>query len=260
MPICRSMSLVKGDGDLGVISALKCKCWDCNHCVVERRAKLIAQACSGQPTMFVTLTSRPRADVSPEEQCTALARAWRLIVKRAKRKYGYEHLPYFAVVEATKTGQPHLHILVRCQWIDQRWLSDQMREITGDYIVDVRRIVRPKQVVHYVAKYIGKAPHRFGTSKRYWCSQDYCGLDFKRDAETDIYAAFQCRMVDVPIWRLAAARLQDGYEVEWIDDSRFSYRRCEDTRRPTDYGRRSGVPFCMIDQGSMARHRSMGSS
>ncbi len=232
MPLCRTMSLVNGDSDFGLVSALKCKCWDCGQCQVERRKQLIAQACSGVPTMFVTLTSRPRNDLAPDEQCTLLARAWRLIVKRAKRKYNYAHLPYFAVVEATKAGQPHLHILVRAQWIDQRWLSDQMREITGDYIVDVRRIVRPKEVVHYVAKYIGKAPHKFGSSKRYWQSRDYQLVRVEETPGATFADAGRWRVVDSPLWRIEASRLQDGYEVEWLDPTRFTYRRTGETREP----------------------------
>ncbi len=85
--------------------------------------------------------------------------------------------------EATKRGEPHLHILCRVKWIDQRWLSQQMRGLTGAPIVDIRQVKSQSQVAHYIAKYIGKEPHRFATCKRYWCTRSYKFQDLETEQE-----------------------------------------------------------------------------
>jgi hypothetical protein len=128
----------------------------------------VSLAKSGQPTTFITLTSNPRIGTSPGARARALADAWRVIVKRACRKYRYKSFPYFCVFEATKKGEPHLHILARVKWIDQKWLSRQMNSLTGAPIVDVRMVKSAGQIAQYIGKYVGKAPHRFETCKRYW--------------------------------------------------------------------------------------------
>jgi len=89
-------------------------------------------------------------------------------VKRAKKRHGYKAIAYLCVFEATKAGEPHLHILSTVPWLDQKWLSRQMAEIAGAPIVDIRRVRSAAHVAHYIAKYIGKAPHKFGSLKRYW--------------------------------------------------------------------------------------------
>jgi len=134
---------------------------------------LIALAKSGKPDTFITLTVNPATNLDPARRARALARAWPKIVKRAKKKYGYKSIPYLCVFEATKKGEPHLHILCRLKWIDQRWLSDQMRELINAPIVDIRRVRSTDQAAHYISKYIGKEPGHFKSCKRYWRTQDY---------------------------------------------------------------------------------------
>jgi len=120
--------------------------------------------------MFITLTVNPAWGHGPVYRARALARAWRIIRKRACRKYKYKTIPFLAVFERTKKGEPHLHIIARCKWLGQRWLSDQMKELMDAPIVDVRRVTGRRKVASYVTKYIGKDPERFGTCKRYWAS------------------------------------------------------------------------------------------
>lgn len=156
-----------------VAVSLKCRSWTCDLCHDDRRKQLVALAASGNPTTFITLTTRPRASETPTQRARALADAWRLIVKRACRRYGYKKIDYLCVIEATKRGEPHLHILSRVPWLDQRWLSQQAKEMLGAPVVDIRRAQHSSRVAAYVAKYIGKQPHRFGACKRYWCTRTW---------------------------------------------------------------------------------------
>jgi len=107
------------------------------------------------------------------DRARGLVKAWRLIVKRAKKRHGYKTLDYLCVFEATKAGEPHLHILSRVPWLDQKWLSRQMKEIANAPIVDIRKVRSAKHVAFYIAKYIGKQPQKFGTLKRYWFTKGW---------------------------------------------------------------------------------------
>jgi hypothetical protein len=152
---------------------LKCRSWGCPLCYEDRKKQVIAQAQSGKPTSFITLTTNPATGFSPEGRARALAEAWPIVVKLACKKYGYDCIPYFCVFEATKKGEPHLHILARVKWIDQAWLSNTMRDLIGAPNVWIERVKGAKHVAKYVAKYIGKDPQRFGTCKRYWKTRSY---------------------------------------------------------------------------------------
>jgi len=171
--LCSTTSSVN-TGDRAVrIVTLRCKSWGCDECQPRRKSQLIALAKSGKPDTFITLTVNPETNLDQARRARALARAWPIVVKRAKKKYGYKSIPYLCVFEATKKGEPHLHILCRVKWIDQRWLSDQMRGLINAPICDIRRVRSTDQAAHYISKYIGKEPGHFNSCKRYWRTQDY---------------------------------------------------------------------------------------
>lgn len=163
---------------------LMCRTWSCDYCQPRRQAELIDLAKNGTPTRFITLTAAPSSGVSPADRARKLARAWRLVVARAKRQFKITQFDYLAVFEATKRGEPHLHILCRVAFIPQRWLSAQMREIMASPIVDIRLIRSPRQTAIYVAKYVGKEPHHFATCKRYWHTKNWVIAD-PRPAEAE---------------------------------------------------------------------------
>lgn len=136
----------------------------------------------GQPTSFITLTVNPARGQSPDERAAELSNAWRLIAKRARRKFTKAPLEYLAIFEETKKGEPHLHILCRAPFIPQKWLSDQMQELMQAPIVDIRRVKSTAEAAKYVAKYAGKGPKPFATLKRYWSTPKY---DLTRDSKSD---------------------------------------------------------------------------
>lgn len=138
-----------------------------------RRRALVREGQQGQPNRFVTLTVNPAWFDSPEERAAQLAKAWRLVVAAYRHRWPNRECEYMCVFEATQRGEPHLHILWRGGWIDQEWLSDQMRERMGAPVVDVRRVIDQQRVNEYVTKYISKRNIKFGTCKRYWRSKAY---------------------------------------------------------------------------------------
>jgi len=173
MTICREWSLVKTLPDSRHAKPLYCRSWGCDICQPKRKAQLLALAASGSPNRFLTLTVNPATSDSPESRLRALSHAWKVIVKRLRREHGNHAINYLAVVESTKLGEPHLHILLRTPFISQRWLSSAMQELIDAPIVDIRKIRNQREVVRYVAKYITKAPAQFGSAKRYWSTPAY---------------------------------------------------------------------------------------
>lgn len=171
--LCGDWAIVKSNGTSCTVASLPCRCWSCPHCCIKRRQQLMAQAHGGQPTLMLTLTVNPKRFASPDERARELSHAWRKLRRRAKSKFDLKDLPFLAVFEKTKRGEPHLHILLRTTYLPQKWLSAQMRGYIGAPIVHICKINSSAKVANYICKYIGKNPQRFVGTKRYWCSQDW---------------------------------------------------------------------------------------
>lgn len=205
--LCTDLTLVNVQPDLVRVMPLKCRCWTCDLCQPMRKAQLVAQALNGQPNTFITLTSNPHVGKTPEFRARLLVKAWRKIRREACKKYGYKSLPFMAVFEATEAGEPHLHILAYVKWLDQSWLSARMRRHANAPIVDIRRIQDQGRAAHYVAKYVGKEPHHFKGTKRYWCSLDWNIPDLERDLDQPLYSLWHIhhRSVEMCVKRCQAA-------------------------------------------------------
>lgn len=171
--LCREWLLTRSSPTHAEAKLMLCRSWNCEYCQPRRKRQMLAQAASGCPTRFITLTVNPSVGSDPEERLKLLTHAWRTVMKRIRRAHPGEQIDYFAVVEATVQGEPHLHILFRGPFIPQGQLSDWFRELIQAPIVDIRRIKNVDQAVRYVAKYITKKPAQFGTAKRYWKSPGY---------------------------------------------------------------------------------------
>lgn len=177
---CEKSALVKLKDGKATFYPYRCKCWKCKNCAPRLRRKVIAFAKAGKPNKFITLTVRPSAFNTPDEAARALVGAWRRCREMLKRYHGHKEIEFLAVFEEHKSGWPHLHILTRSKFIRQRWLSKYMRERIDSPIVDIRKVRRASDAAAYVAKYIAKAPMRFGGCKRYWTSARWMERPAKR--------------------------------------------------------------------------------
>lgn len=194
----------------------------------------MAQAASGNPNRFITLTIDPTVGESPEERHHILAHSWRTLVKRLHRLHPDASIDYLVITEATKQGEPHLHILFRGPYIPQQWLSEVMSELAQSPIVDIRAIKNLKHVVRYVAKYVTKKPAQFGTAKRYWLSQGY---DLRNDTyRADSKASPYKWVVDRrPLWQVLQTWIEEGYVAIKEDDIHYRSAQYDpDLERPPD--------------------------
>jgi len=170
---CSEWSLVKQEFPTITVMPLRCNCWHCHDCRPGRTKRLVAEAKSGLPTLFITLTSRRRPDRSPSWAARELVKCWRNLRRQYVYKHGKGTIPFLCVFEATKKGWPHLHIVARTKWVSQKWLSKEMARMHDSPIVDVRLVTGVGKVAHYISKYISKNPERFEGVKRYWRSLDF---------------------------------------------------------------------------------------
>lgn len=173
MSLCTDRSTVNNNSQEGRVATLRCKRWACPECAPENRRRVICKARDGNPTAFLTLTWNAARPETPDEAARAMKTAWVNLRRRIARQWPGERVPFIVVFEKTKRGFPHMHILMRCRFIDQAWLSDAMRELIDAPIVDVRKIKDRKMAFFYVTKYLGKDPHSFEGCKRWWRSHDY---------------------------------------------------------------------------------------
>lgn len=256
--LCTDRLIVNTSQHSCVAISLPCRSWGCDTCAANRRAKLIAIGVAGNPDAFLTLTSRRTTTTTPDRAAAQLARAWRLLRLRITRgkperdaykwqaaiacfalrapptkpsswpfasKSKPRPLPFIAVFEATKLGWPHLHILMRSRFIPQWWLATEMSELTGAHIVRIERLKSARQGAIYVAKYLGKNPHRFGTTKRYWRSRDY-------DRSTKPHRAHKPQLdgtweiITMPLVEWVHRRLKQGWRIVSNDT------RCAELERP----------------------------
>lgn len=184
-----------------------------------RRSQLIANALGGEPNTFITLTLPSSRAADAEQAVKDLARAWRLIRKRDARRRKAAPIPFLAVVERTAAGTPHLHIIARCKWIDQKWLSNVMDELVNAPIVDVRRIDNRGRVSGYVAKYCGKDSAKIGTNKRYWQSRDY-NLKPKPADFTLMEGEFYGQPINRLLPLMVQWYVQQGFDAYWKSEQR----------------------------------------
>lgn len=211
--LCSEWSLVKKQPHLITVIPLRCRCWHCEECRPLRTYQLVQEAKQGEPNLFITLTSRRRASLTADQAARLLAHAWRKVRAAYLREHGKSSLPFLAVFERTKKGWPHIHIVARCRWLDQKWLSRQMNELIGSPVVDVRRVHGKSKIEAYIAKYIGKNPERFKFCKRYWRSRDYLTVP---TAWKKIIKAMALRWeIDKRPWKQVLQNYEGfGYEID----------------------------------------------
>jgi len=239
--ICREWSIVNQERNIRHARMLYCKSWNCPTCRPKRRSQLLAKCASGHPTRLITLTVNPSHGESPEQRLRLLSRAWRVCVKRLRRRYGQSSIDYLAIVEKTKHGEPHLHILARCPYIPQPYLSAVMKELIDAPIVDIRRIKSARNAILYVAKYVTKEPERIGTAKRYWSSITY-EIDQSEKPTKNTNRDFPYTVSPFTLAKLARAWNDAGWRIASADEDSFT----AEYRNPPGTGSESRQPVASL--------------
>ncbi len=137
---------------------IRCRSWDCPSCAKANKRRLLRRLRHASPTLFATLTTSPLTAQTPQEAFARANDAVPKLFKRWQRMHPGDRFEYFLVWERTKAGWPHAHILLVAGRVAKRWLSQQWRELTGSYIVDLQPISSPEHAANYLTKYLTKDP------------------------------------------------------------------------------------------------------
>jgi len=172
----------------------------------RRRNRLYQRAMSGMRVggnlKFVTLTTSQEAKAAGRDIRTS----WRALLQRLRRRNLCTG--YVKVMEFTKAGLPHLHLVIRGPWLSQSWLSEQWADIHLSPIVDVRRVQGKDGAASYLAKYMGKS-----LDARYSWSWDWVWRGFVKDWRHLLADGFNAgaELVDIiAMWELILSRYGAG--------------------------------------------------
>lgn len=171
--LCREACIVKEYRDRIEVSTLFCRTWSCDICYPRRQHEVAQEIQAGRPTTFITLTIPAGRGRTPLTACEALKGALADLIRQIRKRHPDAKVEYFAVVEKTKRGWPHLHVAARMPFVPQAWVSAVMKRLIDAPIVDIRAVKSQKGVARYLSKYLAKGLERFGTLKRYWKSQGW---------------------------------------------------------------------------------------
>lgn len=174
---CCGRWIAVSESDDGIIIAapIRCNSWRCRFCARRRKRKLLRRLQGSGPQTLLTLTCSNSRYPDPEAAFRHLSISVNRLFKRIRRRPGCSAVEYFLVWELTLAGWPHAHILLRAPYLPQRWLSDQWRDLTGSFIVDIRGVSTEAGAVNYVAKYLSKGPAAPYGFKRYRMSRGWLG-------------------------------------------------------------------------------------
>jgi len=164
---CPRGTLVGLHGQSVLLWPSPCRKWNCNDCGPRKARVLASRIALTKARRFITLTTRYRANATPLDELDRMRAAWRTMWKRIRRRQGKAASGYLMVVESTRRGWPHLHIVADCAYVPQRLLSAWWNELTSSPVVDVRKIESERGMARYLAKYLTKQHAAFSGRRRY---------------------------------------------------------------------------------------------
>lgn len=171
--------MVTREGQL-IATEVSCKTWGCVECRDRKLAEVKRRMWYGCSILgscyLITLTYRAVNGETPRNADGA-RKVWRAWLQRLNNKF--PKVAWFRIVELTKMGIPHYHLLVggletlmprECRTLKKdlwkesgcdcltHWVARSWYESTGDsYIVDVRHVVGPSGISNYLGKYLIKS-------------------------------------------------------------------------------------------------------
>ena len=141
-----------------------CKTWKCPACrkaLVKKFAERLEYGCLTLGSSWLITLTLKLGDSSKIKDAVFVRKALERFWVRLKIRPNWKQVVWLKVIELTKKGQPHLHIVVGNITGTHRQLQLEAREawlfVTGDsYIVDVRPVSKAKEIGHYLGKYLAK--------------------------------------------------------------------------------------------------------
>ena len=154
-----------------IVIAITCGRWGCTVCGTLKARRLAARTRDARPSKLITLTVNPACHETPRAAYDHTRRALAELSKRIRKRT--PEFEYLRVLELTRQGWPHYHLVARCNFISQSWLSTNWADLSGAKIVDVRQIKKGRRVFNYVMKYLLKQKYIHWTNRRCSVSRNF---------------------------------------------------------------------------------------
>lgn len=197
-----------------VLIALTCRRWGCPHCGRKKTTHFAHRVRAAAPTSLITLTVNPNCYCEPREAYDDTRRQLSALATKLRRRF--DEFEYFRVLEVTRKGWPHYHLVARAPYIPQRLLSEMWAELTAASIVDVRAIKKVGDVYSYIVKYLAKQKAIPWTNRRVsWSRGFFPDDDFEPGPSLNLFEPE--RFEDHPHEWLAINRF--GRKIRPISDS-----------------------------------------
>lgn len=135
--------------------SLKCDSYFCERCAKKKRVKLIKRVqknLSGKNIRFLTLTFDTK-QYTPDDTYKLGSEYFHRFIKYLK--YHNFKFQYFKVLEFTKSGLAHYHVLLDC-YIPVSIIKNIWFQITGSYIVFIKKVRSVKKIISYILIYMTK--------------------------------------------------------------------------------------------------------
>lgn len=155
-PSCGTGSLQLTHEETGEVRVmpLTCKKWSCNYCATKKRLAALEKIKAGHPERHIVLTLKERPEIPTRAQVEFIRKAFTKLKTKIRRTF--EEFQYLAVLELTKKGTPHFHILQRGTYIPYRWLKDAWSNFTGAWHVSISAVEKTSDAANELAKYLTK--------------------------------------------------------------------------------------------------------
>jgi hypothetical protein len=144
-----------------VYRRVNCNGWTCSYCGPRKarnaRLRIRAVAEDLQLKYFLTLTLDPKKLDGGAKNKNFAVPYLRLVFNKFReylRREFNEPPKYVCILEFTKAGVPHLHVLFD-RFIPQAWVSNVWASLGDGRIVDIRRVTI-ERVARYLSKYLTK--------------------------------------------------------------------------------------------------------
>jgi hypothetical protein len=199
-----------------LLCALPCKRWGCRWCGPKKIRGLAFKVERAEPNKLITLTVNPKAYLEPRAAYDHTRRKLADLAKVIRKTRG--PFEYMRVLEITKKGWPHYHLVARSGYIPQAMISDTWASMTGAPIVDIRQIRKCDKVYAYVIKYLSKQQYIPWTNRRVSWTKHFFKEEIK-DPETKWKLINKTRHLEHPA--AVAACIMDGRVLTRITPTAF---------------------------------------
>lgn len=213
-----------------VICLLTCNRWGCIRCGPRKAKRLAYKIEKAEPNKLITLTINPKMYTSPREAYDKTRRQLPELSRLIKKAVG--SFEYLRVLETTKAGWPHYHLMARCPYVPQKELSRLWAGLTAAPIVDVRSIKKIDNVFAYVVKYLCKQTYIEWTNRRTSWSRNFFAGETPYEGEPLHLTEFQVKKSH-PVTTLD--ELYPGYAIQQITRTAFVLYRPDDDEPPCNH-------------------------